>query len=241
MRIHYEQAIQDFITPHGNIAHMHYRLETNDWNTIQSSMAADEYHLKENAPQSGLAVDIGSHIGSVGIAMAMDNPDLIVLCIEPVPENVTLLRLNIQENNLTQQVMVLPVGVAGPDVDSTKIRWRYQGSENANHHAFIGNASLVTGAGATGVAFEEEEVPCISISEIVRSYGEIGFLKMDCEGCEWSALEDTSAVEVPIIVGEWHPCNGKTQTELYWLLDKTHVLTFEGPPEGPGGFKAVKR
>lgn len=238
-RIEYEMADSIFVTPGGNTAKMHYRLETNDWNTINSVMAADEYHLKSFMPLSGMALDIGAHIGSVGIALVLDNPSLHVVCVEPVPENVDLIRMNIKENNLTARIEVLQMGAAGPDIETTKIRWRYRGSENADHHAFIGNATIVEGLGITDAEYEEETVQCIAISELIQPFGRINFLKIDCEGCEWSALIDPAVEHIPVIVGEWHPVNGKSQDDLIRLLAASHYVTFEGPEEGPGGFKAV--
>lgn len=239
-RLVYKQLEHDFATPRGNTAKMFYRQDTNDWNTIYASMTADEYNLKDFF-LSGLAVDIGAYVGSVGIALALDNPDLHVICIEPVSENVDLIVQNIVANGLTVRIVVSQHGAAGPGVESATVRWRYRGSALADHHAFVGNLSLVEGAGATGVAFEEAKVPCISLSEIVEAEGPIDFLKIDCEGCEWSVLLDSAVADIPLIVGEWHPVGGRTIGDLEALLGPTHHLTVTGPEAGPGEFKAVRK
>ncbi len=70
---------------------MHYRTNTNDWNTIYASMVEDEYRIKDFYPLSGVALDIGAYVGSVGIALAIDNPSLHVICVEPVPGNIELI------------------------------------------------------------------------------------------------------------------------------------------------------
>lgn len=240
-RIVYKSAVDFFITPRGNTAKMHYRLDTNDWNTINASMTADEYHLGKLPLLTGLAVDIGAYVGSVGIALALDNPELRVICIEPVPENFELIAANVHENNLQERVMVIETAAAASDVKETTVRWRYRGTELADHHAFVGNCSLAEGTGATNVDFEQGQVGCISLSKIVQRFDTIDFLKIDCEGCEWSTLSDTAVRDISIISGEWHPCGGKTQAYLHALLDSSHILSFEGPVAGPGGFHAVRK
>lgn len=240
-RLHYQSASYGFTTPRGNTAHMRYRLETNDWNTCWASLNEDEYHLRELPLLSGLAVDIGAYVGSVSIGLALDNPDLRVVCVEPVPENVELIAQNVAENGLSDRVTILRAGAAAPDVAASTVRWRYRGSVTADHHAFVGNLSLIEGTGAVGVAFEEEQVACVSLSSLTAEYGPIRLLKIDCEGCEWSALKDPAVADIPLCLGEWHPTAGKTVADLMALLDATHVLSFSGPQEGPQEFTAVRR
>lgn len=240
-RLHYQPALYGFTTPRGNTAHMHYRLDTSDWNTLWSAMNEDEYHLRELPLLTGTAVDIGAHLGSVGIGLALDNPDLRVICVEPVPENAELLRVNAQDNGVADRVIVLNEAAAGPEHASTQVNWRYRGSELRDHHAFIGNAVLVEGTGIVGAEHESADVACVSLGAIISHYGPLRLLKIDCEGCEWSFLADPAVAEVPLILGEWHPTAGKTVADLMALLDETHVLSFSGPQEGPQEFTAVRR
>ena len=240
-RLHYAQAFYTFTTPRKHPALMRYRLETSDWNTLWSAMNEDEYKLANLPTLVGTAVDIGAHLGSVGIGLALDNPDLRVVCVEPVPENAELLQLNVDTNGLSDRVKVLQVAAASPEHETTLVRWRYRGSELLDHHAFIGNASLVEGTGVADAEHEEEQIACVSISGLIREYGPLRLLKIDCEGCEWSALQDPAVAEVPLILGEWHPTAGKTVADLIALLDETHILSFEGPQAGPQEFTAVRR
>ena len=82
----YALALGPWTTPHGHPASFYYRAETNDWNTISSTMAPhDEYAIPSGL--SGVAVDLGAYLGSVAIGLALDNPDLRVIAVEPVPPN----------------------------------------------------------------------------------------------------------------------------------------------------------
>jgi FkbM family methyltransferase len=236
----YETALGQFRTPKGNPLPLWYRIGTNDWNTANASATEDEYHLRDLPTLTGVAVDIGGYLGSVGIALAIDHPGLRVVIVEPVPENAELIARNIAENNVSR-IELLPLAAAAPSVQSTTVRYRYRGSELADHHAFVGNISLIEGTGATDIPHDEQIVACVSLSAITAIYGPIAFLKIDCEGCEWSALDDPTARETPLIIGEWHPTGGKTQADLVALLGTTHDLTFEGPIAGPQEFTAVRR
>ena len=240
-RVDYYVAQGSWRTPRGRDAVFAYRLNTNDWNTLTASTTFDEYGLKDRY-LSGLAVDIGGYLGSVGIAMALDNPDLRVVIVEAIGENVEMIRRNIDLNGVGDRVTVLHAAAAAPDIETVDVFWRARGTESFEHHAFVGNSTLVYSHGDTN--HETETVACISLSALREGLGfppyPPDFLKIDCEGCEWSALQDPWTRFLPLIVGEWHPVLGKTRDDLVDLLPD-HDVTFSGPVEGPGGFVAVLR
>ena len=239
----YSPAVWEFRTPRGAPASLQYRLDTNDWNTLNASMTEDEYQLRDLPTLTGWALDIGGYLGSVAIALAVDNPGLRVLCVEPVPDNALLIRANIAANGLGDRVSLLEAAMAAPDVAETTVRYRYTGSALADHHAFVGNISLIEGTGATDIPHDETIVACLSIGAIADRYGidRLALVKIDCEGCEWSALTDPAVALVDRFVGEWHPTGGHTQADLTTLLSPSHDVTFSGPVAGPGGFVAVLR
>lgn len=213
-------------TPGGYHALLAYRPHTNDWNVLNSvNRPGDEYSLPTGL--SGWALDIGGHIGAVSIALAYDNPDLRVLCVEPIPENVQLARANIAANGLSERVTILD-GAAGTDPLVV-----YGGTgESAEHHAFVGNNewSLVASGSQSLTA------RCYSLTALLRrtKSARIALLKIDCEGCEWSFLADPAIAKVDRIVGEWHPPG--TAGRLVGLLP-VHDVTFVGEH----GFTAVLR
>ena len=87
-------------TPRGNPATLMARDDTSDLSVIGSTFAGvagsplvDEYGLK-NTYITGRFVDVGAHIGSVTVAVLLDNPNATAICVEPIPENVAVLREN---------------------------------------------------------------------------------------------------------------------------------------------------
>jgi len=234
-----------WITPHGKQAVMLYRVGTSDWNTISSVMAPhDEYALP--ADLTGWAADIGSHVGSVAIALALDNPGVRVLAVEPVPDNARLLRANVAGNELSDRITVIE-NAAGL-LDPVTIWWGYRGNESAEHHAYIGNNSIAYEHGGE-ISHEETVYPNpVTLSDLVAMAGEpLAWVKIDAEGAEWDVLRSAGLADVLHLTGEYHPVRGHRRSDLAGLLDATHDVVYPDPPKGvdpemgPGPFVAVRR
>jgi FkbM family methyltransferase len=222
----YSDLNGEWTTPAGAHARYTYRSDTADWNVLSSIHApTDEYGIPTGL--SGWAFDIGGYLGAVSIALALDNPGLSVLCVEPVPDNLRLIEANIAANGVSDRVFVLQ-GSAGSD---PVVRYGGTGNDPAEHHAFVGNTQFIV----DGVPHERVTLACYSLTALMETIPTLAFLKIDCEGCEWSFLADPAIGRVERIVGEWHPPG--SWAELERLLEPTHVLT----AIGEHGFKAVLR
>lgn len=226
----YELDQESFTTPHGRQVLLNVRRGTNDHNTVNSCLNEDEYGLRD-LTLSGKALDVGAHIGSVAIALAVDFPDLQVIALEAVPPNCELIRLNLALNGLTERVTVLKGAACKPRQKVQKVAYGYRGSVLAEHHAFIGNATIVE----QNADHDVVAAPCHSLAEFVP----LEFMKIDAEGAEWGFLQGPALAQVARIHGEWHPTEGHIQADMLAVLSPTHDVTFSGPVEGPGGFVAV--
>lgn len=231
-----EHATDNWTTPKGHLVRMTHRRETSDWNTVASVMLPhDEYELK-GLVLTGHAADVGAHIGAVTVALLVDNPELRVTAIEPVPDNVVLLRENLAQNGLEDRCEVIEAAVGGGK--STTIRYGYTGSENATHHAYIGNSGIVYPE-APEMPHQEAQVAVVSLKDL----GPLDFLKIDCEGGEWGFLKGVALKGVARIHGEAHPVLGHRAPDMATQLQGTHDVTFSGAnlDPGPCGFEAVLR
>ena len=234
----YELETGQYDTPNGRRLTFHYRTGTNDHNTLWSSLNEDEYHLR-GEHYTGTALDVGGYLGSVGIALAADNRDLRVVIVEPVPPNADLIERNIAANGVGDRVSLIR-GAVGKGGESVDVWYGYRGSEAAEHHAFVGNSTLAYDESATW-AHDTTTYTAIGLADIVDEHGPLSFLKVDTEGAEWAFLDSPAVKDVETIVGEWHPVRDHTMGDLLALLEDTHVVTFDGPQAGPGGFRAVRR
>ena len=235
-RIEYPERQVVGKTPRGNDVVIWIRDNTSDWNTVYSVMTEDEYELAKLPLLAGLAVDVGAHLGSVSVALAIDNPELRVIAIEAIGENADLIRRNAAENHVEDRVEVWNLAASAPGIKTADVFWRAQGSETVEHHAFIGNSDLVYSHGDAG--HETETISCVNFGQIGEP---VTFMKIDCEGCEWGFLSDPGIKDVARIHGEWHPVNGHVQSDIVDLLSPSHDVTLTGPEAGPGGFVAVRR
>lgn len=225
----------EFVTPGGSPVRFLTRRGTNDWNVVNSITTADEYELA-GLSLDGWALDLGAHIGGVAVCLAVDHPSLYVVAVEPVPYNVVLARRNAELNGAADRVHVVP-GAIGTHGETTTVRYAFEGDENAEHHAFIGNSSIVY-PDAPDTPHEAAEVVCVDLLSF--SSFPPAFVKVDVEGGEWAALEQLVQLRSPHVVGEWHPTGGHTRPELAYAFEQAgYNLTFTGPPGGPGGFTAL--
>ncbi len=216
-------------TPRGAPARFLAREGTSDLSILGSTYAGvagsplvDEYHLAGTF-LSGRFVDIGAHVGSVAIAVLLDNPDTSAILVEPVPENVEMIRANLEANGLTERATII-VGAVGTDT----IDYQHTGSETAETNRYIGNLTASSSGSRITVAR-------VTLADLLPCEA----MKLDCEGGEWSLLADPAIRAVPLIFGEYH--GGPGAKGVRAALSRTHRITFDAPGEPTGGFRAVRR
>ena len=183
--------------------------------------------------QRGTFLDVGSHIGGWAIGAALDNPAATVVAIEALPENVHLIRHNAKRAEVDVTVIH---GGASCGTEPVTIAYGSTESDFAKAHEFIGGGIWHTDASDRRTI----DLDPVSLASIVAEHGPVRLMKIDCEGCEWSFLDDPSISEVHEIVGEYHPRQGFGPARLRELLDATHEVTFVDEAEPFGNFRAVR-
>jgi FkbM family methyltransferase len=150
----------------------------------------------------------------------LDNPQARAICVEPIPDNVGVLRQNLELNGLAERATVIAAAVG------TKTVRMGSGTER-----YVANM-----LGASG---PETLVPKVTLRDLVKEAGgEIELLKTDCEGGEWALLRPLCVKHVERIVGEWH---GRTEADLVELLAATHVVVASETHPGLGLFVASRK
>jgi FkbM family methyltransferase len=225
----------EVLSPRGRPATLHYRDDTSDLSTIGSTWRLwgnleDEYQLGSLPPLTGTAIDIGAHIGTVACALLADHPALRVIAVEPLPDNIDVLRANLAENGWTDRATVIKGAIAKGQ--KARVSYDFDGADYLRNHRFIGNMTLGSDAEHSTVS-----VPAVRLSAIIEE--PCPFLKVDCEGCEWDLLADPAIGKVERIVGEGHPADWLAR--VHKLLDATHEVRVITDAGGPGTFSAVRR
>src|SRR3990167_9568355 len=199
----YDIAPAWFRTPRGRACMVNIRERTNHWNTATASLTEGEYGLAAFT-FDGHAIDIGGYLGTVTLGLLVDNPNLRVTVVEPLADNVELIRRNLTVNGVIDRAQVLQAAAGYPAGGTQIIHHNFRGNETTEHHKFIGNMSLVTGIGPLGCndVYEHDhtEVPVVSLSDLMAD--DTVFLKIDCEGGEWATLADPVSARLPRIHGE---------------------------------------
>jgi len=221
---------------------------TTDANAVYARVN-DEYRLWDRK-WSGWAIDIGAMIGTVGLTLAQQNPDLRVLCVEAVPDNSDLLEANITRLGLAARVTSIRAWAAKPGTVSGVCHYGYRHRESESDgyvsaHRFVGNTWIHLGEPEHSV-----EVPAVSLDSLLGTYGidDVALLKIDCEGCEWAFLDTPAISKVVVIRGEYHggyPGESGHVFEpmhaIQRLLEATHDVEILVEDPSVGMFTAVRR
>ena len=228
-------------TPNGVSVVFEARDGTNDHNVVFSICAADEYGLRGTTTLEGWALDLGAHVGGVSICLALDNPNLRdVVAVEPVPENAELIRRHAARNGVRDRLSVLELAVGAPG-DRVTMRYGFRHGTEIDHHAWIGNSSNVY-QDPPVEDHDELEVGCLDLLALREAHGSApSFVKVDCEGGEWPALEQLVALGSPVVIGEWHPVLGHQSADelVAAFVAAGYSVQLDGPDGGPGLFRAT--
>ena len=190
-----------FTTPRGNSAVMECRPDTNDEMVCYSILTEDEYGFRP-LHLTGTALDIGAHIGAATVALALDNPELRVIAVEPVPDNIILLARNVEANGLSDRVSIIE-GAAGRGPQ--RVGWDFRARKKADitaasMHRYIGNQRMPKGTRAAEIT-----VPGYTLAKLVKlAGGAVSLVKIDCEGCEHGWFSGPALEHVERIHGEVH-------------------------------------
>ena len=235
------------VSPRQQVAQVVIRPDTNDAATLHSTFWApgdqlhDEYGLASvHLGPDDWALDIGAHIGSVALALAMDNPGARIIAVEAVPDNVDMLRLNAAAVDASDRIHIVGEAAGADGQATATLHYGYYDlpdipAEHAVQVRFIGNLFRDHGPRGTDIT-----VPVVSLTALLDRFGvtEVAFTKIDCEGGEWAFLASPDVSRLRTIVGEWHD---RPASSLIALLTATHEVEILHDDGGIGMFRAERR
>lgn len=175
----------------------------------------DTYQWLGGHPKGVTVVDIGANCGMFSLLASLDNK---VISFEPNPKNFEKLKKNIDLNNASDRIDAFQLGVGKRGV-----------------------SSITDTEGGSRIT-ESGEFKCflVSLQDVIKFVGDIGFLKMDIEGSEFEAileLPDKYFKQIQQFAIEVHPdlVTKKEYDELISKLDKYfYLVPMPNLPEGGG-------
>jgi FkbM family methyltransferase len=173
---------------------------------LRRAVAAIEALHGPDAVARRTIVDVGANIGTTAIPAVLSHGFDAAVAIEPEPENVRVLRLNVLINDLEDRVVVLPVAASNEVGASELVVNREQGGQ---HWIATDPIKLRRGSSARGTSVLKVET--VTLDHLVET-GVIeapntGLLWMDAEAHEGHILEGASSLlarGTPLVL-EWNP------------------------------------
>lgn len=186
---------------------------SSDISCLQSITMENEYFRYFNVMPGDVVVDIGANIGSFAVPVAYREPTARLVVVEPVEANVSLLKKNIEANNL-KNVSVVRAAIS--DQTETLIIYHGKGAWHASGSLYKIDATN---------SDHKEEVESLTLGALFVEYNiEVcDFLKMDCEGAEYKilfSLPDDVWKKIKKIALEFHNFEPeKNQFDIVKLLE----------------------
>lgn len=179
-----------------------------DYTIVRDVYLEDAYRVAELPLKPATAVDVGACFGAFATRLRAHSSRTRIACVEAHPANEPLLRRNTADLDVS---LYCPRACTYEAGELALLSTLYDGTENTG-------GSLVAAVGSERWADEQHPgsvyrttsvtVQPITLEEIAAAEGwpSIDLLKLDCEGSEFSILEqaDLDGLGVRMIVGEWH-------------------------------------
>lgn len=181
---------------------LYYRAGTQDELAVVEVLRDNEYRLPERFEPTDVIVDVGAHIGTFALACLLRGARN-VLCFEPNPQCVDLLRKNVAA--WPEAVSIMQAGV-----------W----SEACKRNLRIPDNEVATAMCDT-LGRGLFPVELVGINCVLSTLPRIRLLKLDCEGAEKPILDAVRSLDnVQEVVGELHyqlPVEGGEPPTDEWL------------------------
>jgi len=148
----------------------------------------------------GTCLDVGANVGA--FSLVFSNYCDKVISIEPYKENYNYMISKIEHYGIDN---VIPINKAIFPESGKKVEMRVL-SEGTDSKDITINEKKDWGKDYTGRGtINLGSVETISLEDIIKEHGEIDYMKVDCEGCEWDLLYNRDMSKVKMVVTETHP------------------------------------
>lgn len=176
-----------------------------DWDSTQKAISLLQKlgHLKP--AQNALLLDVGANIGTVCIPLVLQNVFTKAWAIEPAPTNLTLLRKNIEMNDLSERLTVKPVALSS--VNGTTELFLCEGNPGDHRLAAEGKDGVLMSGEETRPAVTVEMKKLDDVfNEAGLSGANVSLAWIDIQGHEPSMIAGATELlkhHVPLVMEFW--------------------------------------
>jgi FkbM family methyltransferase len=169
---------------------------------VFSEVFEQQYYRLPLDPAPATILDLGANIGLSAVYFARSFPGARLACVEPVPENLEILRRNLAMNEVTAEVFAAAADIR----DGTATMRR---STMAYGHQLLTEPEPPCA--------EQFEVPTLTVASLLERLGwdRIGLVKIDIEGHETMLLREAAdwLHRVDALCLEYHADGGERHLE----------------------------
>lgn len=204
-----------------------------EWRIVKKEVFTDHVYYVELESDKPTIIDLGAYIGDTVIYFKTLYPKSKIIAVEPLAENLQLLRKNIEENQIEDvEVVEAAVGARSREIEIYA---------DKNENAWTSMAGIHEGGWGGQQVSKKLKVKSFTLDELIR--GEVDLVKMDIEGAEVAVVRASKKLEnVRNLIIEYHPVGGKRETELVrYLESRGFMVEVRDDPEGWGeGLKIIR-
>lgn len=171
-----------------------------DQEIVEDVIHDDSYQTRHyDMSKWKLVIDVGAQIGSFACKVHAANPDCKIVCVEPSPDNLRVLR-----KNVGHFAEIVPKAMVSRALAGKPVRF---GEPSGVDRPSTGGGSVVGShyAGKEAEQHEFYDVDTCCLRDVLNGR-KADCLKLDCEGGEYQIIEsgEVGPSQVGIIFGEWH-------------------------------------
>lgn len=204
-----------------------------EWRIVKKEVFTDHVYYIEIEKENPKIIDLGAYIGDTVIYFKKLYPRARIVAVEPLPENLKLLRKNIAENQLMDvEIVEGAVTARGGEVDIFS---------DINPNGWTSMAGVHKGGWGGQQKSKSMKAKSIKLDDLLDE--QVDLVKMDIEGAEGAVLAKSKKLDkVRNFIIEYHPVRGNKEIELVKQLENREFeVEVRDDPEGWGeGLKIIR-